>query len=42
MVYLFNTVGQAIKTIVPPRFIEGFGLQHMKCYGFDDEIIISG
>ncbi|GMM32834.1 CDP-diacylglycerol--glycerol-3-phosphate 3-phosphatidyltransferase [Saccharomycopsis crataegensis] len=28
--------------IVPKRFNEGFGLQHMKIYGFDDEVIISG
>ncbi|KAH3679762.1 hypothetical protein WICMUC_000728 [Wickerhamomyces mucosus] len=30
------------KSIVPKRFNEGFGLQHMKIYGFDDELILSG
>jgi CDP-diacylglycerol--glycerol-3-phosphate 3-phosphatidyltransferase len=30
------------KRIVPKRFNEGFGLQHMKIYGFDDEVILSG
>ncbi|KAH3685629.1 hypothetical protein WICPIJ_003376 [Wickerhamomyces pijperi] len=30
------------KAIVPKRFNEGFGLQHMKIYGFDDELILSG
>lgn len=28
--------------IIPHRFNEGWGLQHMKLYGFDDEIILSG
>lgn len=28
--------------IIPKRFNEGWGLQHMKLYGFDDEIILSG
>ncbi|GAA5999906.1 CDP-diacylglycerol--glycerol-3-phosphate 3-phosphatidyltransferase [Rhodotorula paludigena] len=27
---------------VPKRFNEGWGLQHMKCYGFDDDVIMSG
>jgi CDP-diacylglycerol--glycerol-3-phosphate 3-phosphatidyltransferase len=27
---------------VPKRINEGWGLQHMKLYGIDDEIIISG
>lgn len=31
-----------IKRVVPPRFIEGFGLQHMKLYIFDDSLLISG
>lgn len=31
-----------LKKIVPQRFNEGWGLQHMKFYGFDDEIILSG
>ncbi|OBA20517.1 hypothetical protein METBIDRAFT_200341 [Metschnikowia bicuspidata var. bicuspidata NRRL YB-4993] len=30
------------KNWVPKRANEGFGLQHMKLYGFDDEIILSG
>lgn len=27
---------------MPKRINEGWGLQHMKLYGFDDEIILSG
>ncbi|TKA64537.1 hypothetical protein B0A49_05067 [Cryomyces minteri] len=30
------------KRIVPKRINEGWGLQHMKLYGIDDEIIMSG
>eukprot|EP01135_Chromosphaera_perkinsii_P009337 Nk52_evm13s1737 gene=Nk52_evmTU13s1737 len=30
------------KKVLPPRFNEGVGLQHMKLYIFDDEIIFSG
>lgn len=30
------------KSIVPKRLNEGYGLQHMKIYGFDDELILSG
>lgn len=30
------------KKIIPKRFNEGFGLQHMKIYGFDNEVILSG
>jgi len=30
------------KKYVPRRINEGWGLQHMKLYGIDDEIIISG
>ncbi len=30
------------KKILPKRINEGWGLQHMKLYGFDDEIIMSG
>ena len=30
------------KAILPRRINEGWGLQHMKLYAFDDEIIISG
>ncbi|GAA5912159.1 hypothetical protein JCM6882_003070 [Rhodosporidiobolus microsporus] len=27
---------------VPKRFNEGWGLQHMKVYGFDDDVVLSG
>ena len=30
------------KWVMPKRFNEGFGLQHTKIYGVDDEVIISG
>ena len=30
------------KTFTPKRLNETYGLQHMKLYGFDDEIILSG
>jgi len=30
------------KDILPNRINEGWGLQHMKLYGIDDEIIMSG
>jgi CDP-diacylglycerol--glycerol-3-phosphate 3-phosphatidyltransferase len=30
------------KQLIPKRFNEAWGLQHMKLYGFDDEIILSG
>ncbi|KAK6541564.1 CDP-diacylglycerol--glycerol-3-phosphate 3-phosphatidyltransferase, variant 2 [Orbilia ellipsospora] len=30
------------KAVIPRRLNEGWGLQHMKLYGFDDEIILSG
>ena len=30
------------KKYVPKRVNEGWGLQHMKLYGMDDEIIMSG
>ena len=30
------------KALVPKRINEGWGLQHMKLYGVDDEIILSG
>lgn len=36
-----NLIGP-IKSRIPKRFNEGWGLQHMKLYGFDDEIILSG
>lgn len=31
-----------VKYWIPKRINEGWGLQHMKLYGFDDEIILSG
>ena len=30
------------KALIPRRINEGWGLQHMKLYGFDDEVILSG
>lgn len=30
------------EALIPKRFNEGLGLQHMKIYGFDDEVILSG
>ncbi|CAN8095531.1 unnamed protein product [Discula destructiva] len=30
------------KSYIPKRINEGWGLQHMKLYGFDDEILLSG
>lgn len=30
------------KTFIPKRINEGWGLQHMKLYGVDDELILSG
>jgi CDP-diacylglycerol--glycerol-3-phosphate 3-phosphatidyltransferase len=30
------------KRFVPQRFNEGWGLQHIKLYGMDDELILSG
>jgi CDP-diacylglycerol--glycerol-3-phosphate 3-phosphatidyltransferase len=30
------------KNYMPKRINEGWGLQHMKLYGFDDEIMLSG
>ncbi|TPX63895.1 CDP-diacylglycerol---glycerol-3-phosphate 1-phosphatidyltransferase [Spizellomyces sp. 'palustris'] len=43
-VSLYHTpaVGSLLKRLVPPRFIEGFGLQHMKIYIFDDNVLLSG
>lgn len=31
-----------IKALVPERFNEVMGLQHMKIYLFDDDVVISG
>lgn len=30
------------ESVIPKRFNEGLGLQHMKIYGFDDEVLLSG
>ena len=30
------------KCLVPQRFNEGWGLQHIKLYGMDNELILSG
>lgn len=30
------------KQVTPKRLNEGYGLQHMKLYGFDEEVILSG
>ena len=30
------------KRFIPQRFNEGWGLQHIKLYGMDDELILSG
>ena len=30
------------KKLIPKRFNEGLGLQHMKIYGFDNDLILSG
>ena len=30
------------KATIPRRINEGWGLQHMKLYGIDDEVILSG
>jgi CDP-diacylglycerol--glycerol-3-phosphate 3-phosphatidyltransferase len=32
----------AIKALVPERFNEVMGLQHMKIYLFDNDVLISG
>ena len=40
--YHSPNVNNLLKSIVPPRFIEGFGLQHMKLYISDSHLIISG
>ncbi|KAJ3023718.1 CDP-diacylglycerol--glycerol-3-phosphate 3-phosphatidyltransferase [Thoreauomyces humboldtii] len=44
VVSLYHTpaVGWLLKKIVPPRFNEAFGLQHMKIYIFDNDLLLSG
>ncbi|KAJ3087086.1 CDP-diacylglycerol--glycerol-3-phosphate 3-phosphatidyltransferase [Quaeritorhiza haematococci] len=43
-VHLYHTpqLRGLVKQLCPPRFNEGFGLQHMKIYAFDDSVILSG
>jgi CDP-diacylglycerol--glycerol-3-phosphate 3-phosphatidyltransferase len=42
-VFMYRThLSRGLKTIVPPRWNETLGVQHMKVYIFDDDIIISG
>ncbi|KAI9023300.1 hypothetical protein DFJ74DRAFT_606093, partial [Hyaloraphidium curvatum] len=43
-VALYHTpaLGPALKAALPDRFREAFGLQHMKIYLFDDDLILSG
>ncbi|KAJ3305285.1 CDP-diacylglycerol--glycerol-3-phosphate 3-phosphatidyltransferase [Kappamyces sp. JEL0829] len=43
-IHLYHSpaVGTFTKSIVPPRFIEAFGLQHIKLYVFDDTAIVTG
>jgi CDP-diacylglycerol--glycerol-3-phosphate 3-phosphatidyltransferase len=40
--YHTPTLGVAAKAVLPDRFREAFGLQHMKVYLFDDDLILSG
>ncbi|GMG56489.1 unnamed protein product [Ambrosiozyma monospora] len=35
-------LGGLSKRVIPKRINEGWGLQHMKIYGVDDEVILSG
>jgi CDP-diacylglycerol--glycerol-3-phosphate 3-phosphatidyltransferase len=43
-IYMFHTpnLNGWRKKYMPKRINEGWGLQHMKLYGFDDEIVLSG
>lgn len=40
--YKTPKLGNVLGALLPKRIVEGAGLQHMKLYGFDDEIILSG
>ncbi|CAN3370497.1 CDP-diacylglycerol--glycerol-3-phosphate 3-phosphatidyltransferase [Diutina catenulata] len=40
--YQTPQLGRFTHKVAPKRLVEGVGLQHMKIYGFDDEIILSG
>ncbi|KAI9805211.1 MAG: hypothetical protein M1825_001047 [Sarcosagium campestre] len=40
--YQTPNLGIIRKIMVPERIVEGWGLQHIKIYGFDDEVIVSG
>ena len=43
-VFFFHTsiLTGLLKKLIPPRWNEGAGLMHMKVYGFDDAVILSG
>ena len=42
--YLYHTpnLRGLVKRYFPERFNEGFGLQHMKVYVFDNDVLLSG
>lgn len=40
--YQTPKLGRYMAKVAPKRFVEGVGLQHMKIYGFDDEVILLG
>lgn len=43
-VHLYRTPGLPVwmEKVIGKRFVEGAGLQHMKVYGADDDVIVSG
>lgn len=40
--YRTPQLGRYTEKLAPKRLVEGVGLQHMKIYGFDDEVMLSG
>ncbi len=40
--YHTPSMGPILKRLLPERFNEGLGLQHMKIYAFDDDVILTG
>ena len=44
MLHLYHTpnLWGWVKRLIPERFNEGMGLQHMKIYLFDDSLLLSG
>lgn len=40
--YKTPKLGKVLSALLPKRIVEGVGLQHMKLYGWDDEIMLSG